>query len=456
MTAWPAIGPPATRRSVTAGAMVVLAWALIVLAATSARAATWMQVSCVNPDGSAAPAEGWTQSASGPADPGAIVNPQCSPGTPLLAELSVLAAAPANSRELLTYQPPAGSTLFGGSLDVTMSADGFGNAGGGSAASESQLFEPSVSTVFFQCVAFFVTCGPASPDFSGVVSLPGDAQGNLIASVGCSSQTGTACDQNAKNNAWALMQIVWAHLLLSSSVSPTGSGFTGSALQPGVHGTAHLVFTAAEASGPGIYAATIEIDGQTVFTGTPNPNGGKCVPVGTDAASGALMFDYQQPCLTSEVVDVPVPTGGLPDGPHELALTVIDAARNRSTVLDQTIVTSNPQTTPNPAGRGGLHARFVISWRWSGPTTVLRSIHVQHLARNARVSVRCAGRHCPRLRASAVGPRRVGALLRRLAGRRLGAGQSLLITVTAPHRRPERITLGIRSGQKPTARLLGR
>ncbi len=43
-----------------------------------------------------------------------------------------------------------------------------------------------------------------------------------------------------------------------------------------------------------------------------------------------------------------------------------------------------------------------------------------------------------------------------LAGRHLGAGQSLLITVTAPHRRAERIALGIRTGQKPTARLLGR
>jgi hypothetical protein len=457
MTAPPATIRPATRRSAPV-AVAVLAWAVILLAATSARAATWMQVSCVNPDGSAAPAEGWTQSTSGPADSGGIASAQCSPGTPLLAELSVLAAAPANSMELLTYQPPAGSMLFGGSLDVNMSADGYGNNAGGqpSAAGAAQLFEPTASAPFFQCVAFFETCGPASPDFSGVVNLPDDAQGNLIAGADCSSQTGTSCDLNAKNNAWALMQVVWAHLLLSSSVSPTASGFTGSALEPDVRGTGHLVFTAAEPSGPGIYADSIAIDGRTVFTGTPNANGGKCVPVGTDAVSGALMFDYQQPCLTSEVVDAPVPTAGLPDGPHELAVTVTDAAHNSSTVVDQTISTSNPQTTPNPAGRGTLHVRFVISWRWSGATTVLRSIRVAHLARNARVSVRCVGSHCPRLRASAEGPRRVGALLHRLAGRRLGAGQSLLITVTAPHLRAERIALGIRAGRKPTARLLGR
>ncbi|MFZ1993437.1 MAG: hypothetical protein WAU75_04955 [Solirubrobacteraceae bacterium] len=439
------------RRGITASALAALV--VLSLAAAPAHAGTWMQVSCVNPDGSAAPAEGWTQGASGPADPGAIVSTQCSPGRPLLAELSVLAAAPPDSMEELTYQPPAGSTLFGGSVDVNMSADGFGNAGGGNAVGESQLFEPSLSSEFFQCVAFFQTCGPA-PDFSGVVPLPNDAQGNLIAAVKCSSQTGTSCDTNAKNNAWALMQVVWAHLLLSSSVSPTGSGFTGSALQSPVRGTAHVVFTAAEPAGPGIYADSIAIDGRTVYSGTPNPNGGKCVPVGTDSGTGALMFDYQQPCLTSEMVDAPVLTGGLPDGSHELAVTVTDAARNSSTVLDQTITTSNPQTTPAPSGRRALHARFVISWRWAGATTLLRSIRVTHLLRNARVTVRCAGKHCPRLKASATGPRKVATMLRKLEDRRLRAGQSLLITVTAPRHQAERIRLHIRNGRVPLAKLL--
>jgi hypothetical protein len=168
------------------------------------------------------------------------------------------------------------------------------------------------------------------------------------------------------------------------------------------------------------------------------------------------MFDYQQPCLTSEVVDVPVPTVGLPDGRHELSVTVTDAAGNASTVLDQTIATSNPQTTPNPSGRGALHARFTISWRWDGALTVLRSIGVAHLPRDARVAVRCAGARCPRLRASATGPRKVAKLLRRLGGRRLTAGQRLLITVTAPRHRAERIVLGIRNGRKPTARLIKR
>ncbi|HEY6523775.1 MAG TPA: hypothetical protein VIY10_08420, partial [Solirubrobacteraceae bacterium] len=118
------------------------------------------------------------------------------------------------------------------------------------------------------------------------------------------------------------------------------------------------------------------------------------------------------------------------------------------------ITTSNPQTTPNPKGRRALHARFVISWRWSGATTVLRSLRVTHLLRGARVAVRCSGKHCPRIRAAATGARKVTTTLRRLDGRRLRAGQTLLITVTARHHAAERIAVEIRNGRKPSARLL--
>lgn len=434
--------------------MALVALVVAMVAAPAAHAGTWMQVSCVNPDGSAAPSEGWTKSASGPSDPWGVANTQCSPGTPMVAELADLSAAPPDTVQYLTYQPPAGSTLSGGSVNVNLSADGYGpSTGQPTAAAFARLYEPTLQTTFFQCVAFFQTCGPR-PDFSGVVNLPGDAQGQLIASAGCYSNNGaSSCDTNANNNVWAMIQIVWAHLLLSSSVSPAGSGFSGSALERRVHGTAHLVFTASEPAGPGIYAVSVAIDGTPVSTASPT-NGGACVPVGTDPATGALMFDVQQPCLTSENVDVSVPTSHLSDGSHGLAVTVTDAAHNSSTVLDQNITTSNPQTTPRPSGHRALHAQFTISWRWSGPTTLLRSIRVKHLLRNARVTVRCAGKHCPRLRTSATGPRKISAMLAHLAGRRLTAGQSLLITVTAPRHRPERIALGIRNGRKPTARLL--
>jgi len=64
----------------------------------------------------------------------------------------------------------------------------------------------------------------------------------------------------------------------------------------------------------------------------------------TDNTSGALMFDWQQPCLQTETVDIPVDTTALTDGQHELKVIVTDAAQNSSTVLDQTITTLNRTT----------------------------------------------------------------------------------------------------------------
>jgi hypothetical protein len=201
---------------------------------------------------------------------------------------------------------------------------------------------------------------------------------------------------------------------------------------------------------------TAKLGSKVVWSGVPNTNGGACAPVGTDPSSQALMFDAPQPCLSTEVVDIPIPTRGFPDGSHELAVTVTDAAQNSSPVLDQSITTSNPQTTPVPRSRRAVHARFVISWSWNGRRTSLRSITVQKLTRGARVAVRCLGRGCPRLRVKSAGSRHVGKLLRGLGGKRFRAGDRLRITVTAPRRRPERIELDIRNARQPRARLVKR
>jgi hypothetical protein len=196
----------------------------------------------------------------------------------------------------------------------------------------------------------------------------------------CQANDGAApCDATPKNNVWAQVQVVWARLLLSSSETIAHSGESGNVLAGKVRGTGHLIFTASEPAGPGIYSVSVAIDGHTVSSTVPNTNGGKCVPVGTDPATGALIFDYQQPCLTTEVIDAAVPTGGLPDGSHNVTISAADASGSSAPVFDDTVTTSNPQTTPNPTGRHALHARFVLSWRWSGATTLLRSIRVTHL-----------------------------------------------------------------------------
>jgi hypothetical protein len=436
----------------------------LTLSATAARAGTWIQVSCVNPDGSAASFEGWSGGLAGNPEVGSSNGARCAPGSPMFAVLSAEAPAPQGANEYLEYDPPAGSKLAGGVVDVNMSADG-----GGTSSGAAVLYEPVMAYptgVFFQCAWSLGPCGPASSpnDTSGAINLPADAGGSFFASATCGGNAGTECDAhpNTQLNAWSAVQVVWSRFLLSTLAVPQATGFNGTAMEKNVRGTGHLLFTASDPvgvgpqTGPGIYAVNVYLDGHFTWSGTPNTNNGECVPVGTDPGSGALMFDYQQPCPPTEVVSAPVPTAGLADGSHELSVQVVDAARNVSTVFDQTITTSNPQTTPNPSGRGAIHARFVISWHWQGRTTRLRSITVKGLPRSVRVTVRCTGKGCPRLAMAARSARRVTSLLRALDGRRLTTGDTLLITVTAPHRRTERIQLQIRNGRKPVARLLKR
>ena len=436
--------------------MALAALTMAIVGAQSARAGTWMLVSCVNPNGSAAPSDGWSAFTQGQVTIGDGTNTHCAPEVPLAAELGNQVAAVNGQSQVLQFAPPAGSTLIGGTLTGHFTANG----GDRFAAAEADVLEPQDSIdagdAVFLC-ADQSGCGSAvatNATYTGPVVLPANRDENLYVTAICTALSGQ-CDENVEGNDgfWALAQVSSAHLLLSNLAAPQATDLSGSALRRGARGTAHFVFTATDAGGPGIYAVTAAIDGNTVFSGTPNTNGGACVPVGTDA-SGALMFDFAQPCPPTEVVDVPIPTAGLADGAHNLTVRVIDAAQNPSTVFDDTITTSNPQTTPNPKGRNALHARFVISWRWSGATTVLRSLRVTHLLRGARVAVRCSGKHCPRIRGSATGEGKVATMLRRLAGRRLRAGQTLLVTVTARRHTAERIAVKIRNGRKPSARLL--
>jgi hypothetical protein len=431
---------------------------MVTIGVQSARAGTWMLVSCVNPNGSAAPSDGWSAFSQGQVTIGDGSNTHCAPGVPLEAELGNQVTAVNGQSQVLQFTPPSGSTLIGGTLSVHTTAFG-GHTDG--AAAEADVLEPTdtidAGDAVFLCVDQS-GCGSAAagdPTYTGPVALPADRGGNVYVTAICTALSGSQCDENVQGNdgSWARAQVNSADILLSNLAAPQSTDLGGNALRRGARGTAHFVFTATDAGGPGIYAVTAAIDGATVFSGTPNTNGGACVPVGTDT-SGALMFDFAQPCPPTEVVDVPIPTAGLADGAHNLTVNVIDAAQNASTVYDDTITTSNPQTTPNPKGRRALHARFVISWRWKGATTLLRSLRVTHLLRGARVAVRCSGKHCPRIKGSATGSRRVARLLRRLGGRRLRAGQTLLITVTARRHTAERIAVTIRKGHKPNVRLL--
>jgi hypothetical protein len=116
------------------------------------------------------------------------------------------------------------------------------------------------------------------------------------------------------------------------------------------------------------------------------------------------------------------------------------------------VVESQPLPVPAAKHRR-ITAKFVLDWTWNHTRTRLHDIHVTGIPRDGRVDVRCAGRGCPAT-ATTARYKRLHALLRSLDGRVFRAGDTVTITVSAPHRQSERIALRIRDGRLPQARLV--
>lgn len=429
--------------------------------ASSARAGTWIQVSCVNPNGSASNSAGWSAAENGPGATGAFANTACAPGTPLVAAQNVVFGTPPSStdNEALNYTPPAGSSLAGGNLDVALEAYGYGTSSAPAFTLAAVAYPgPGSAVAYVGCAQQGCTGNTSGP---ATVTLPAGESGSLTVAAGCANllAANDPCSQTNNPSVYDRASVYSADLLLTTQAEPAASGFHGTALQRNASGTAGLVFSASDPvgsgadapSGPGVYAVSVAIDGRTRWTGTPNTNGGTCVPAGSSGS--VLEFDGQQPCPPAETVDVPVPTRGLPDGRHRLTVSVTDAAGGSATVLDQYISTFNPQITPLPKGHM-VRARFLLSWHWKGRTTRLRSVAVRHLPKDASISVSCRGRGCPHVATSASGARADKRLVRGLGAHPFHAGDRLYLTVTAPRRRPERIVLRIRKDKIPSAKLL--
>jgi hypothetical protein len=430
-------------------ALIVVVFLAVATITPSAHAGVWAQVACVNPNGSAAPSAGWSAFTAG-AGEDATASSGCAPGTPMSASLGAGLPAPVFTSAGLQYTPPPGSTLVGGSLQVVLSADG----GGTKAAGDAEIDEPAQmsSDARLRCTPGSRRCGASQTDYSGTFTVPRNVGGNLYVTAGCIGTAGFSCDTGGRNGGWALAQVSSAVLLLQNISSPSAHDLSGALLRHTVHGTARLRLGASDPGGPGVYRIVVTVDGRTVHDATPSRGGGACVPVGTDALTGALEFDAAQPCPALLRTSLRLATAKLPDGSHRLSVSLTDAAGNTTTVLRRTIHTLNPMLTPRPAH--GLRARFAISWRWARTVTELRTISAAAVPRAATVAVSCAGRRCPSLPARAVGRSGLPSLLHRLRGTRLRPGDALLITVDAHGQRAERIRLSIRRGARPRARLL--
>ncbi len=365
-------GHPARGSVARACAALAVTLALGLLAAAGANAGEWVQVSCINPDQTVAGSAGWSSFASG-GSYGSDNGTTCGPGGPAFAILSTDAAVPVGAQETLHYTPPAGSTLNGGLLDIGMWADGRGLEASGTAVAYSPEYSYNASNVFFQCASGLPACANGGYDFTGELEIPTGRGGDLYLSAGCGGEPehGRMCNEGGSEGAWSLIRLWWANLRLSNDATPQASGVSGTLLEPGARGNRELLLTATDYAGPGIYNITVQAGGQTLYTGTPDTNGGQCVPAGDSA--GALMFDSSQPCKQSETLDLPIETTAVSDGEHVLKITVTDAAGNSSVVYDAPIMTDNAPANgeaPGITGSGQPQTGETLSAEhgdWSAP-----------------------------------------------------------------------------------------
>jgi hypothetical protein len=318
---------------------LVLATGFATVPAGAAYAGTWTLISCSQPNGQPAPTDGWTTSSTGSVGPDSGDVNTCAQGGTLTAVTSGEAPQNAYAGPEWVFQAPAGSTIAGGTLTATLT----------SPHGQTWLGTPSATydsaDVLANC-QYNLACGQ-SGTLTGVFPITHTGGTNIYAVAVCvgSYEGATTCP--ATSGVDAAVSLSAADIELSNGSTPAASGIGGTLLSPGARGTQELAFTTSDPGGPGVYAVSAQVDGKTLYSGTPDNNGGECVPVGTNG--GALMFDYNQPCRASESVDLPIDTTSVADGQHTLKVTVEDAAQNSSVVYDGAITTKNaPVDTSAP------------------------------------------------------------------------------------------------------------
>jgi hypothetical protein len=444
--------PARAQRSLVA-VLVLCAVALLCMGAGSARAGTWTLVSCSQPNGAPAPTDGWTTGwwAGGPTPGSGDTNSCATPGGALSAASSQNGTADAYTGPEWVFNAPGGAAILGGSITATLLAP----------QGEAWIGTPAPAydgaDVIANCQQGSAPCQNGATE-SGTFPISHPGGTSIYAPALCVASS-AGCPATGGTGVNAQVAITRAQIELSVDATPTGRNFFGSLLSHRASGTAALAFTASDPGttggfGPGVYGVTVQLDGRTVYSGVPDTDHGECVPLGTDPATGGLMFDHGQPCAPLAKLRIPVQTSALSDGRHTLVVTMSDAAGEVATVLHRSITTSNPVTSPLPRRGREVDAQLTTGWAFAGSTAQLESIHVSSVPAHSTVSVACRGRRCPSLRPSRVTGARLSTLWAALKHVTFHAGDRLTLTIRARRLTPEPIEFRIRSDRRPTARLL--
>jgi hypothetical protein len=223
------------------------------------------------------------------------------------------------------YTPPKGEQIAGGTVTIAAVSAASGLAW----LTMPGALEGEDIDCFFQAV-----CPP------GEVPISKHDSTALYAGATCVPENESGCRQTGGLD--AEMSITSAKILLTDNSRPTATEVKGGILDSAASGAASLSFVTEDTEGPGIYSVVVKVDGDPVYDGTPDPNGGKCVVAGT-ASEGSRQFEATQPCPQSVPVSVQVPTGSFGNGQHTLTIEAEDAAGASAVVYSATITIANPQ-----------------------------------------------------------------------------------------------------------------
>jgi Bacterial Ig-like domain len=199
------------------------------------------------------------------------------------------------------------------------------------------------------------TCSVGSPPGEGgePASVTGLSAHELSVGLVCQAPSGDECVTGAtEHKAWAAMY--GATVTLSDPTPPTLSAPSGALWgegeASGFHKGTESVAVAAADVGGGVASIVLSADGRPVETYTAPCN-----------------FTFAQPCPSSTGTQtLTLPTTGLSDGTHTLALVATDAAGNQSTVASEQITVENSSPPPpvglsaTPTQAGG--STFTATW----------------------------------------------------------------------------------------------
>jgi hypothetical protein len=374
--------PVDTRRSLLlarAGLLLMLlalALAAPLLQPSPAHAGTFDVFSCTQPNGAAAPADGWTPFSN---NPEMVAEDECPQGRQLTAEMRGYVEVPVGAESGWTFLPPAGTRIKEATLHWVHNNGDFEDTGGASAfeslAAPYRGTEPFASCVHSRgccCSGGFYNLSPESlltvpaQDLQPPPSAP---PASITMTAGCLNDGGAGGD--CRGTAFSGMSA--ATITLEDDTPPQAIAVGGSlTTATELEGTQTLAIDASDA-GPGIYQAILEVDGRAVQSTIVDTNGGRCENVG-QTTDGRPAFLYVQPCKL-EVNDqyVSFDLSGIPEGPHNLTVLVTDAAGNATTAFERDVV----------VGRGACNGTCDDAAELTASDTALLKPITRHYAQSA-------------------------------------------------------------------------